>query len=517
MQKPLLAAKFSDWWLIAFFALTKLIIHLLTYDNYELHRDAYLYYAQSQHLAWGYISAPPSVAVFVKIATALFGNTTFAMRFFPAVIGAINFIVIGLMIRELGGGKISLILASLAFLLSPAYLHVHTLLQPVCFNQLYWLISGYLILLMVSRANPKIWIWIAVIFGLAFLNKYSIVFLFGAFAFALLLSRHRSLYLSNFFVISVFIGLLIILPNLIWQYQHNWPVVTHMSELKRTQLVHVRVSDFILDQFLMNAPGMLIWLTGLFTVLFVQKERKYGLFGWMFLFLIVLLLLGSGKSYYTLGIYPIMFVFGAYFIEKYSGRLLPWTTVFLISSILAVWYISLSFDGIPFYGFERVAKKGGFRWEDGRYYDVPQDMADMRGWNAIGKSVADIYSNLTEAEKRKCDIYCYHYGQAGAVMFHGKCAGVPQPISYNGSFILWSPDSLTGDQVIWVHSDLGSNVKPDSLLPHLFGEVEIKFVINDPYFREDGTRIYLCRFPKDSTRISYVQKMAEYKKRYNRQ
>lgn len=43
-----------EWILIIFFVLLKLLIHSLTYANYELHRDAYLYYAQSEHLAWQY-------------------------------------------------------------------------------------------------------------------------------------------------------------------------------------------------------------------------------------------------------------------------------------------------------------------------------------------------------------------------------------------------------------------------------------------------------------------------------
>mgnify|MGYP000455817197 CR=1 FL=1 len=91
----------KEWMLIIFFVFLKLVIHFLTYANYELHRDAYLYYAQSEHLAWGYIAVPPSIAIVGKIATTLFGNTTFALRFFPALIGAFNLVLIGLMVKEL--------------------------------------------------------------------------------------------------------------------------------------------------------------------------------------------------------------------------------------------------------------------------------------------------------------------------------------------------------------------------------------------------------------------------------
>ena len=167
---------FGDWHLIFLFATIKLLLHFITYSNFELHRDAYLYYAQSEHLAWGYIAVPPSIAVIGKFATLIFGNTTFGLRFFPALIGAINMIIIGLAVKELGGKKIAITLANLAYLLSPSYLHVNALFQPVSFNHFYWLLSGYFILIMIRRNDPKIWIWIAITFGLAFLNKYSIVF-----------------------------------------------------------------------------------------------------------------------------------------------------------------------------------------------------------------------------------------------------------------------------------------------------------------------------------------------------
>jgi len=121
-MKNILKIKLSkEWQLILLFAIVKLLIHFLTYNNFELHRDAYLYFAQSEHLSWGYVAVPPSIAFFGKIATFIFGNTTFGLRFFPALIGALNLVIIGLAVKELGGKKIAITLASLAFILSPSF------------------------------------------------------------------------------------------------------------------------------------------------------------------------------------------------------------------------------------------------------------------------------------------------------------------------------------------------------------------------------------------------------------
>jgi hypothetical protein len=101
-------------------------------------------------------------------------------------------------------------------------------------------------------------------------------------------------------------------------------------------------------------------------------------------------------------------------------------------------------------------------------------------------------------------------------MFHGKDAALPQPISFNGSFVFWSPDSLSKEHMIWVHSDLGNDIKPDSLLPTLFKKVVLKATIDDEYFRENGTKIYLCRYPSEDFKNYYKERIRGLKKGYGK-
>ncbi len=502
----------SNWFVILLLATLKVLVHFATYDNYELHRDAYLYYAQSEHLAWGYVAVPPGIAVIGKLATSIFGNTTFGLRFFPAIVGAATMIILGLFVRDLGGRKRAILLAGFAYLLSPAYLHTNTLFQPVAFNHFFWLLSAYLFYKLIATQSTRYWLWIGLVFGLGFLNKYSIVFLYAALGAALLLTSHRKLLLSRNLLLGMAIGMVVISPNLFWQYENNWPVLQHMDELRRTQLVHVEPSGFLIDQIMMNAHALLLWLGALCILLFYKKERSYQFFGFSFLLLIAILLGGSGKSYYTLGIYPVLFAFGAYFVQKYIGKYLTAVVLLFVFFMGIGLYISLSFDGIPFLTFEQASREGAFRWEDGRQYDIPQDMADMTGWKEIGESVSAIYNELSN----DCDIFCYHYGQAGAVMFYGKKHQLPQPISTNGSFVFWSPDSLEKNSMIFIHSDLGNTIDPDSLLAEFFDRVELKKVIENPYFRENGTRIYLCESPTREGKEFYINMMAEAKSRYRR-
>ena len=504
----------TEWLLIILFAFAKLIVHLITISNFDLHRDDYLYYALSENLDWGYFSAPPTIAFICKLATIFFGNTVLAIRFFPAVMGALCIVIIGMAVKELGGKKIAISLACLAYLLSPSYLHTNFVLQPVCFEHFYWLLSAYLILIMIRRDNPKIWIWLGIVFGLGFLDKYSMIFFGVAFAISLLISQYRNLYLSKYFIVSLIAGLIVILPNLLWQYHHKWPVLIHMSELHETQLIYVKLSDYLFEQLLFNAHAILLWLGGLFVLLFYKKEKQYRIFGFIFILVMVLIALGKGKSYYTLSLYPILFIFGAYFVEKYIKKYLVYSFIFLVSFMFYGLYVSFSFDGVPLISFEKALKENAYRWEDGKYHDLPQDMSDMTGWKEIGETVNDIYMNLDDESKNNCDIYCEHYGQAGAVMFYGKKNHVPQPISFNDSFVFWAPDSLTNDFMIYVHTDLNNDFNADSILPLRFNKVTMKAKINNKYFREDGTKIYLCEYPSIGYKNYYTNRILEYKSRF---
>jgi len=246
-DKKIIKFNFSNpWYLIIALALLKLIIHFITSANYGLQRDAYLYIAEAHHLSFGYLSIPPLTPVLIRIMELFFGDSVFAVRVLPALIGALSIVVIGKMVLEFGGKHWAILLACVSFLMSPAFLRSNSLLQPVSVNQFFWLISLYIVLKMVKTRNTDYWAYLGIIWGLAFLNKYSIVFLAAAVFLGLLITKRRYLIQSPNLLIGIGFGLLIISPNLVWQHMHNWPVITHMIELTQNQLVNVNIDQLIL-------------------------------------------------------------------------------------------------------------------------------------------------------------------------------------------------------------------------------------------------------------------------------
>ncbi len=507
------------WLLIAGLALFKLAIHFWTNTNYELHRDTYLYLALADHPDWGYISVPPVTPMLGKLTIALFGDSAFAIGFFPALIGAFSVVVIALIVKELGGKTWAILLACTAFMLSPAFLRSNTLLQPVSFDQFSWLLSGYFIVKLVESQNPQYWIHLGILWGLAFLNKYAIVFFVLAFLLALLLTPERNMIRSKYFGIGLLLGFLIILPNLIWQHTHNWPVIGHMEELRRTQLVNVRVTDFILLQFIMNLHAVIVWLCGLAFILFNQAGRKFRVLGLTFLFTIFILLMLSGKAYYTLGVYPILFAAGGVAIEIWFAERRRLMKPVILAIMLLIFLPVLPYS-IPVLSFDKMAAyaeaskkfglEGALVWEDGRVHHLPQDYADMTGWRELAERVIAAYQSLPTADQAACVIYAENYGQAGAIRYYGKSHGLPEPVCFNETFVLWAPDSVGNSTLIYVNDELGEDIQ------YYFADVTLAGQVNNKYFRENGLQIYLCRNSRRDFQEFYREKVGRLKSRYRR-
>jgi hypothetical protein len=123
---------------IALFAAAKLAVHLLTATNYELHRDEYLYIAEGCRLDFGFASTPPFTALMARTSHWLLGDSPFAYRFLPALIGAVTMVLVGATALAMGGKAWAVVTACSATLLSISYLRVNSMLQPVPFDVFFW-------------------------------------------------------------------------------------------------------------------------------------------------------------------------------------------------------------------------------------------------------------------------------------------------------------------------------------------------------------------------------------------
>ena len=514
--------KTKDWirsnGIILGYALVKLLVHLLTATSYGFQRDAYLYLAQSRHLDWGYFSTPPLLAFITRIHTFIWGDSLLAVRLLPALAGAVSIYIVGWLIRELKGGPRAQVIGLTAYLLSPAFLRPAVLLQPVIFNHLFWLLAAVVIFRMIQKQDPRKILWMIPVLGLGWLNKYSIIFYGLALMAAMLISSHRKLLWSKALPITLAGGLLLILPNLLWQHAHNWPVISHMGELQESQLGNVLLKDFLLAQIFMHMPALPVWLGGLIWLIFNRKHREYRIFAWAFLITLLLIILLGGKFYYTIAAYTMLVVFGALAWEQWTAPPRRFLLVMLMGMMLQIGLYVLPFS-LPVYKPDRMVEYGQkqinrgmdvmLKWEDGEVHELPQDYADMVGWDELGKKVWDFYELLPDSIRNRTWVYGEFYGCAAAMDYYRPDPSYPEVFSFNDAFMEWIPRKPDMDHLIYVGYTDRIELYFQELV--LVGEVE------HPHFRERGLPIYFGSHPTGKFLLDWEESWQDSKGRFSRQ
>ena len=484
---------------------------------YQLHRDEYLYLAEARHLAWGFMEVPPALSLLAKV-TQLLGNDFFWVKFWPSLFGALTVLVVCGMVTEMGGRLFAQCIASLG-LIAGVYLRIHFLFQPNFLEIFWWSLLALLILKYINTGQSYYIILVGVTIGLAWLSKYSIVFFVVGMLAGLLLTPDRKILLKKPVYWAAFVALLIALPNIIWQYNHRWPVIHHMKELRETQLQFIAPTAFLKDQFLMHLPGFFLWIGGLAWLLFSKAGKEYRILAWIYISIIVLLILSSGKNYYSLGAYPMLFAAGAVWLESVTKYGLQWIRVAavavvlllfipLIPALLPVWIPDYLVD---YYNKTKLDKTGVLKWEDQQNHPLPQDFADMLGWKELAEKVTLAYTKLPDSVKNKTMLHCRNYGQAGAISYYGN--GLPLVNTDNASFLFWMPDTYQVKNIILVAKDLPDK---DDIVFQQFKRFRIIDSIRNPMAREFGTKIFLFEEGNEQVNSMIEENIRKQKAKFSR-
>jgi len=483
------------------FILLKFLLQLFAIDSgYDLHRDEYLHIDLGNHLAWGYSSVPPFTS-WISYIIILFGKSIFWVKFFPALFGALTLFIVWKTVEELKGGLFAMVLASVAVVFS-ALVRINTLYQPNSLDILFWTLTFYCIIKFIQSKDKK-WLYVtAISFAFGFLNKYNIAFmLLGLFP-ALLITSHRKIFLNKHFYYAMLLAVGIISPNLLWQYQNDFPVFRHLSTLAETQLVNFRRSDFLIEQILFFSGSLLVWITAIVAFFKYDPFKKYSVFFWTYLFTIAIYLYFSAKPYYALGLYPVLHAFGSVYLENLlrNGWQKYLKPLFLASPLLV--FVIVYPIVLPMLSPQEIEQRadefkamGLTRWEDGQDHLLPQDFADMIGWQELAGLVDSAISRIEK--KHYALIHCDNYGQAGAINFYSK-QDYTEALTMSSDYLNWYDiEKLEFKSVVLVKGEWDDDINRERERA-LFDSVAYIGEIKNKYAREKGTRVYLLTQPKYS-------------------
>ena len=438
----------------------KILVHVPGLFRYGYFRDELYFLDCARHLDWGYVDCAPLVAVYAKIALLLGGSLP-ALRILPMLAGMGMVALTVLIARQLGGGTFAQAIAGVAILIAPVHLMIASILSMNAFEPLFWMGCIYVLIRIIRGGDPRLWLAFGVLAGLGLDNKHSTLFFGAAVAVAILATGLRRELLKPWIWLGGLVALLIFLPNIVWQWQHGFPTLEDLQNVRAIgKNVELAPIPFFLQQVLIMHPANLpLWLAGLWLLLF-GRGRAFRSLSLVYMSLLALFMFLHAKDYYLAPAYPMLLAAGGVAVEMWTARLASHRIRAVARIGIAGW---LAVPGAIFAPIalpllspaDHVAYQERLglappKTEVAHVGPLPQLWGDQFGWPELVEEIAAIYTALPEEERSRTGIYASNYGEAGAINLFGPAYGLPAAICAHQTHSMWGPGDFEGDQLIWL-------------------------------------------------------------------
>lgn len=474
-------------------ALGMLLLHCLTNSEYGFHRDELAVLDDARRLAWGYVGYPPFTPFVARIALEAFGPSLTGVRFFSALAQSAAILLTGLMARELGGSRTAQLLAGAAVAIAPLSLVQGALFQYVSFDYLWWVFTGYFTLRLLNSGDPRWWLAIGAVIGLGMMTRYTMGCLAVGVLAGVVLTETRRHLLSPWLWGGVALSLLLVLPNLIWQVQHDFVSLDHLRAIHARDIRIGRTDGYLKEQLVVctNLVTLPLWVAGLWFYFLLPEGPRYRLIGWMYLVPFLLFLAMRGRSYYLAPAYPMLFAAGAVVWEKW----LPTRRAGMARLVKSVTWFSLAIGGMAFGAVMLpVAPVNSDLWKlSSKLHD---NFVEEIGWQELTQTVASIRAALPPEDKLGAGVLAGNYGEAGAINLYRAAYGLPEVISGINSYRLRGYGNPPPQTLIV----LGF---PRNGVEHLFGTCALAGKLTNRFgVANEETRdhpdVFVCRVPNNA-------------------
>lgn len=425
--------RLTDVSILILLALAKIGLHLLVNNQFGWHRDELDMLDSARYLDWGYVAYPPVTAFIMRAALTLFGPSLVGVRLFPALAQAAMMMLAGLMARELGGKRLAQVVAAVAAGIAPVSFLAGALFSYSSFDALWWVLIAYLMIRLLKSDNPRWWLAIGAVIGIGLMTKYTLIFFVAGIVAGVVITRTRRYLISPWLWAGVALALLIFLPNLIWQVQHNFISLDFLGSIHARDIRIGRTQDFLKEQLLFSAnPATIpLWVMGLGFYFISKAGKAYRALGWMFLVPGVLFVVTQGRSYYLAAAYPMLIAAGAVVMERGVAALsIGWSRLVRIGTFTA-----LAIGGVLFAAVALPVAPIKSAWWN-TVTEINGEFKEQIGWPELVATVAKIYRALPADERTQTGILTGNYGEAGAINLYGPAYGLPEAISGINSYWL---------------------------------------------------------------------------------
>jgi hypothetical protein len=278
----------------------------------------------------------------------------------------------------------------------------------------------------------------------------------------------------------------------------------------------VKRADFVKDQVMFFSNSIFIVVIAFIGFIVYPPFKKYRFVFLSFIIAISLYLFLKAKNYYAIGLYPVLIAFGSVYLEKllsngWKNYLKPIVVIVVLLLFAPMYRIAFPTKSpAEIEKNNKIYKQFGLlRWEDGKDHSLPQDFADMTGWSDLAKKVDSVYSQLPDKENTL--VLCDNYGEAGAINYYSKFKNI-NAVSMNADYINWFKLNNPIKNVILIQEASDDDPGRTRERPW-FDRIELTGMNDNPYSREEGTKIYLLQGAKvdiNSILADEIQKRKKY-------
>jgi len=359
------------------------------------------------------------------------------------------------------------------------------------FDYLWWVLVAFFVVRLLVTDNGRNWLGIGAGIGLGMMTKYTMIFWVAGLVVGVLVTPARKYLRSKWLYLGAALALLIFLPNLIWQIQHNFISLEYLSSIHGRDVEWGRTDDFLPKQLFepTNPLSLPLWTVGLSLCLFSVSMKRFRALGWMFVVTFVLLLISKGRSYYTGPSYVMLLAAGCVWFEN---RLDAKTEKLRRLGFGLLWGMQMIGCLIGIILMKPIALINSPLWDITS--GVNGEFVEMIGWQDLTAQVAKIYRSIPESEKAGTVILAGNYGEAGAFDLYGDEYGLPRVIT--GSNSLWyrgygDPEPRTVIVVGFEEEDTKHFFESCVFIDNVKNSYGVK---NEETTRHTG--LYICQKPK---------------------
>ncbi|QFI72527.1 glycosyltransferase family 39 protein [Bradyrhizobium betae] len=199
------------------------VLRIVYASAIELRTDEAYYWTWSKETALGFLDHPPMVAWFIRLGTAIFGDTTLGVRFGGIVAMLVTQILLADIVRRLTHDARAVVFA---VLMPEAALYYGLLMAKVAPDVAmipFAMAMMWSLVRLAQSGDGRWWLAAGLFAGLSMLSKFTAIMFAPAVAAFLLVPEWRWRWLRSAYpYLAVLIAIAVFSPVLIWNAQHDW-------------------------------------------------------------------------------------------------------------------------------------------------------------------------------------------------------------------------------------------------------------------------------------------------------